>query len=480
MQFNNPPGKIKNMTTLHLKKSMDGSPLRLAFLLIPLALACFALSPGAQAVSPPPDGGYPGGNTAEGNNALLNLTTGTFNTAVGLFSLALNTQGDSNTGVGASALRNNTSGDQNTAVGADALNRNGIGFSNTANGYQALYNNTTGHGNTGVGAAALSGNRTGNANTGVGAGALALNNADGNTAVGSAALAANIKGQGNTALGAGALSLNNPDPDFPNSGSGNTAVGANALRETTSSGEHTAVGSSALEDNTTGFANTAIGKAALLHNTTGSDNIAVGVRAGENVKTANKVICIGSAGSNESNTCFIGNIFGKGTAAGVPVLINEKGRLGTLISSKRFKEDIQPMDKASQALFSLKPVSFRYKKEIDPQGIPQLGLVAEDAEKVNPDLIVRDKEGKPYSVRHDAVNAMLLNEFLKQHRKVSDVKWRVAQLTARLDEQDSKIQTLSASLEPSKFAKGRICRGGPAPQTACLPAVALREGGNNQ
>src|SRR5436190_21918834 len=144
--------KLKNMTTLRLIKSMGRSPLRLAFLLIPLALACFALSPGVQAVSPPPDGGYPGGNTAEGNNALLNLTTGTFNTAVGLFSLALNTGGDSNTGVGASALRNNTSGNQNTAVGADALRNNTTGVTNTANGNAALQNNTTGHANTGVGA----------------------------------------------------------------------------------------------------------------------------------------------------------------------------------------------------------------------------------------------------------------------------------------------------------------------------------------
>ena len=187
-------------------------------------------------------------------------------------------------------------------------------------------------------------------------------------------------------------------------------------------------------------------------------------------QTASNVICIGAAGTNESNTCFIGNIFGNGTAAGVSVLISENGRLGTVISSKRFKEDIQPMDKASEALFSLKPVSFRYKKEIDPAGIPQLGLVAEDVEKVNPGLIVRDKEGKPYSVRYEQVNAMLLNEFLKEHRTVQqqeatiaqlnkDFEATAAQLTARLDQQASQIQKVSAQLEASK----------PAPQVVNNP-----------
>ena len=144
MQFNNPLRKIKNMTTLHLKKSIGRSPLRLAFLLIPLALACFALSPVAQAVSPPPDGGYPNGNTAEGNVALLNLTTGQFNTAVGLFSLALNTEGDSNTGVGASALRNNTTGNQNTAVGADALFATRPACTTRPPAFKRLFQNTAG------------------------------------------------------------------------------------------------------------------------------------------------------------------------------------------------------------------------------------------------------------------------------------------------------------------------------------------------
>ena len=378
------------MTTLHLKESIGWSPLRLAFLLIPLALACFALSPGAQAVSPPPDGGYPGGNTAEGNNALLSLTTGEFNTAVGLFSLALTTIGDSNTGVGFSALRNNTDGDENTAVGAGALFLNTTGDGNTALGFSALDSNT--------------------------------------------------------------------------SGFGNTAVGDSALDDCTEGNENVAVGDLALNSCTDGDANVAVGFLAGGSITTGSRNVLLGGGAGVNVKTASNVIAIGAeiVGINESNTCFIGNIFGQGTPAGVSVLIGANGRLGTVISSKRFKEDIQPMDKASEALFSLKPVSFRYKKEIDPAGTPQLGLVAEDVEKVNAGLIVRDKEGKPYSVRYEQVNAMLLNEFLKEHREVAELKSTVAEqrkgmeaVTARLNEQAAQIQKVSAQLEASKAAPQR-------------------------
>ena len=126
----------------------------------------------------------------------------------------------------------------------------------------------------------------------------------------------------------------------------------------------------------------------------------------------------GSAG--ESNTCYIKSIFGQTNNLGSAVFIDANNKLGTLTSSKRFKEEIKPMDKVSEALFALKPVTFRYKKEIDPAGTPQLGLVAEEVEKVNPDLVVRDKEGKPYSVRYDQVNAMLLNEFLKEHTARSE------------------------------------------------------------
>jgi hypothetical protein len=323
--------------------------------LIAFGLACFGLLPKAQAVlpSPTPDGGYPGGNTAEGENALFNLTTGSSNTAVGFQSLFRNKEGS-----------------YNTATGVESL------LSSTANE---------------------------------------------DTAFGAAALLFNTTGEFNTAVGAFALFANN-----------------------------------------TGADNTANGSSALTHNTTGSDNVALGFRAGNNQNTGSNNVYIGSnilGVAGESNACYIASIFGRTSADGIPVLINSENKLGTATSSKRFKEDIKPMNKASDALLALKPVTFRYKKEIDPAGTSQFGLVAEDVEKVNPNLVVRDKEGKPYSVRYDQVNAMLLNEFLKEHRKVQELEARLAQqqrdFTARLKEQDAKIDKVNARVELSR----------PVPQT---------------
>ena len=179
--------------------------------------------------------------------------------------------------------------------------------------------------------------------------------------------------------------------------------------------------------------------------------------------TANNVICIGAVGNNVDNACYIGQVFGATSLNGTAVFINSNGRLGTMTSSARFKDEIKPMDKASEALFALKPVAFRYKKDIDPAGTPQLGLVAEDVEKVNPDLLVRDKEGKPYSVRYDQVNAMLLNEFLKEHRKVETLEATVAQqqkemqlLSAHLTEQDLKIEKVTAQIEINRGRPGVV------------------------
>ena len=322
-------------------------------LLIALALLGFALLPGAQAVLPPPDGGYPGNNTAEGTNALFNLTTGSSNTAVGWFSLKTNATGSLNTAVGAGTLNLNT-GNRNTAVGAAALFLNNSGVENTGIGTLALFHNVSGEGNTAIGDSALFSNTT---------------------------------------------------------GSNNTALGGSALR------------------NTTGDRNTALGILAGSNATTGSDNVYIGADS------------LGVAG--ESQACYIASIVGQTSASGLPVVVNFTNKLGTTTSSKRFKEDIKPMDKASEALFSLKPVSFRYEKAIDPAGTPQLGLVAEDVEKVNPDLVVRDKEGKPYSVRYDQVNAMLLNEFLKARRQIDAQQKQIEALTTGL-------QNVSAQLEASK------------------------------
>jgi hypothetical protein len=216
--------------------------------------------------------------------------------------------------------------------------------------------------------------------------------------------------------------------------------------------------------NTTGNGNTANGVNALVNNTTGGFNIALGLQAGSNVVTADNVICIGHDGQDVSNSCYIGQIFGATSSGGTQVFINADGKLGTATSSRRFKEEITPMDHASEVLFALKPVTFRYKKGIDPQRIPQFGLVAEDVEAVNPDLVVRDENGEIYTVRYDAVNAMLLNEFLKQHKAfleehrtvqeqgatIADFKKEIASLTATVKEQAAQIQKVSARVELTK------------------------------
>jgi hypothetical protein len=303
------------------------------------------IAPVAQAVSPAPDGGYPGGNTAEGQKALSSLTTGGFNAAIGYFSL----------------------------------------FANT----------------------------TGSFNTAVGAGALDLNTGGNNTAVGAAALLLNTTGANNAATGTGALS-----------------------------------------SNTTGNANTAYGIAALGNNTTGNVNIGLGEGAGTNVIMANNVICIGAAGADASNTTWISNVYAATTLSGttLPVVVSDGGQLGTASSSQRFKKEIKPMDKASDAILSLRPVTFHYKT--DTKGTPQFGLIAEEVAKVNPALVIPDKEGKPYTVRYEAVNAMLLNEFLKEHRAVQQLKSTVAkqETTAARQEaiiakQQKQIETLTAGLQ---------------------------------
>jgi hypothetical protein len=398
-------------------------------LFVAFALVCFALSQRAQGVVPPPPGGYPNFTTAAGEHALQALTLGLGNTAIGTFSLFSVTTGNFNTAVGAGSLDLNTA-DSNTATGAAALLFNTTGTQNTANGTAALELNETGEFNTAVGTFALFNSTGPGFNTAIGARTL-FNNTTGdqNTAVGTSgfgggpALFSNTTGRFNTALGGAALSGNTEGND-------NTAVGNGALNDNVDGSENAAVGLNALQRNT-GSNNVALGSNAGSQATSGSDNVYIGY----NIE--------GSAG--ESNSCYIKSIFGQTNNLGSAVFIDANNKLGTLTSSKRFKEEIKPMDKASEALFALNPVTFHYKKEIDPAGKSQFGLVAEEVERVNPDLVVRDKEGKPYSVRYDQVNAMLLNEFLKEHETVEDLKKQVAALTAGL-------QKVSAQLEVSKAA----------------------------
>ena len=304
--------------------------------IVTLTVIAFARSPAAQAVIPPPDGGYPGFNTAEGQNALSGLTTGIGNTAVGWFSLFSNTDGSFNTALGAGTLLfnlgNQASGEgtQNTAIGTAALLNNTTGASNTATSTTALLNNTTGN-------------------------------------------------------------------------------------------DNVATGVRALFSNTTGSSNIAIGSSALPNNTSGNFNIAVGSGAGGAITDAFNCIAIGHSGANVNQSCFIGNIRNAVVAPdAMPVLIDSAGKLGTTNgSSRRFKTQIKPMDQASESILALKPVTFCYAG--DNTSTLQFGLIAEDVVEVNPELTVRDKAGELMSVRYDAVNAMLLNEFLKEHRKVEEL-----------------------------------------------------------
>jgi endosialidase-like protein len=415
-------------TTSLATKSRRSSPLRRGFLLIPLTLASFTVLSFVQASSPPPpppppspDGGLPNGNTVEGTGALFSLTTGVDNTAMGFNALYHNTTGNWNTAYGYQALFSNTTGGTNnvangsTAVGFQALFSNTTGEGNVANGYQALFNNTTGFINTATGRFALFSDTT---------------------------------------------------------GARNTATGGSALLNNTTGNSNTADGRLALFSNTAGNANTANGIAALSSNTTGNGNIALGAGAGDNLDTGDNNIDIGNEGnSGEANTIriggdtgfgpqtatFIAGIYGAATsdaASTTAVVIDMNGNLGTAASSERFKKDIGPMAKASEAVLALKPVTFHYKN--DSKGVPQFGLVAEEVAKVNPDLVVRDAKGQIYTVRYDAVNAMLLNEFLKAHKRIEQQDKRIDELTARLKQQAAFIQKVSDKVEMSRPAQQTV------------------------
>ena len=354
---------------------------------IPVLIIGLALLPKAQAVSPPPDGGYSGGNTAEGQTALLSLTTGGFNTAVGFLS-----------------LRSNTTGGFNTAIGAGTLLAN-TAIENTATGVAALLSNTTGMANTATGAFALFSNTIGSANSAFGAGALF--------------------------------------------------------------------------SNTTGDFNTAIGDEALFSNTSGSVNIAIGILAGSQLTTGDHNIDIDNYGvAGESGiirigatgvhtTTYIAGIAGQTVGVGGSFCyVDNEGKLGVFLSARRFKTDIADMAAASEGLLALRPVTFHYKPELDKTGIPQFGLVAEEVAKVNPNLVTHDAKGELSTVRYEAVNAMLLNEFLKEHRKVEEQDCRIQEqettiaalkkqmetVVAHAKEQDSQIQKVSAQIELNKAA----------------------------
>ena len=436
-------------------------------------LSLLAAGPKAQAVVPPPDGGYPGGNTAEGQNALFSRTTGGFNAAIGWLSLRGLTTGSFNTGVGAGTLALNN-GNENTATGVAALLFNTSGASNTADGAFALFSNTA-TGNTAVGSRALFNNTTG--------GTLA--NIQGvdigpNVAVGWQALESNTVASANTAVGYQALQSFTTGPlgleqiglctavgfqalaNTTGIGFANNAFGYHALINNTDGGGNTAIGLQALVNNTIGNSNVAIGNNALS-NSTGDNNISLGFNAGGGVSTANNVICIGAFGANMDDSCFVGNIYSNvqpivGTDPD-SVTITSSGRLGRgNVSSRRYKHDIKSMDKASELLYSLKPVSFRYNKEYDATQTLAFGLIAEEVAEVYPDLVGRNPKGEPESVRYEQINAMLLNEFLKEYKTVQELKSTVLSQQSviaqqresferRLAEQAKQIKALTDAVE---------------------------------
>ena len=301
---------------------------------------------------------------------------------------------------------------------------------------------------------ALTANATGFDNTATGVSALQVNTTgDNNTATGYLALTANATGFDNTATGVSALQVNS-------TGFGNTANGRLALFSNTTGSDNTGTGVSALLFNMTGNNNTATGNDALSRNTTGSDNIALGFQAGQNLNTGNHNIYIGNAGGGGGESrririgtvgthtkTFVAGISGVTVPDGVGVIVGSNGQLGTVVSSARFKENVKPLEKASEAILSLQPVSFRYKKELDPDCVPQFGLIAEEVAKVDPDLVARDEQGQPYTVRYEAVNAMLLNEFLKEHSGMQDLKNTVGKQEAMIAQQQEEIQALTAALK---------------------------------
>jgi Chaperone of endosialidase len=364
---------------------------------IVVQIVCVASLENAHAVSPPPDGGYPGGNTAEGQNALLSLSSGGYNTAVGYLSLLSNTTGSFNTALGAGALLVNTA-DRNTATGAGALLSNTTGVENTANGAFGLFANTTGNRNNAVGSGALQHHSTGDFNNAVGAVALSHDqNGLSNNAFGDEALFSNISGDGNTAIGDSALSAS------------------------------------------TGDNNTALGDLAGNFATTGSGNVYIGA---------------GMSGvGGEDNHTYIRNINTTSVSGGGTDTVTvdlATGLLGHLSSSRRHKEQIEPMANSSEVLYRLKPVTYRYKKEIDRSQALDYGLIAEEVAEIDPNLTACNNEGQIETVRYNAINAMLLNEFLKEHGKVEKLQTIVARQQKQIDALTTGLQKVSAQLQIKK------------------------------
>jgi hypothetical protein len=369
------------------------------------ALVCFGLCQQLQSATDTPDpGAKPLSNTADGQLALLSITTGLYNSAFGFDAVLSVSDASFDTGIGAGALLLDTAG-TNTAVGAGALLTNSTGSFNNALGAFALFSN--------------------------------------------------IDGEFNNAVGRNSLLFSN--------GFQNNAMGDDAMVNNTTGSFNTAIGDDALFSNVDGSGNVAVGDEAGNGITTGSNNTCVGAGAGDGIVDGTDIIAIGTPAAgifaNFGPTCFIGGINEPTGDPGstVAVLIDSNNNLGTSASTRRVKHDIKPMDKASEVILALKPVTFKYNYDV--KNTPCFGLVAEDVAEVDRDLVVLDKEGRPKTVRYDQVNAMLLNEFLKEHKKVEEQQASISQLkgemqtmVAQLKEQAAQIQKVSAQLEVNKPA----------------------------
>src|SRR6266403_3364004 len=432
------------------------------------ALVCLALVPKAQAA---PDTALPGFNTADGDHALFSITSGVANTAVGWYALSTNTEGNYNTGLGAGALALNITAESNTAVGTAALLLNTGGTQNVA----------------------------------VGSGAMVSNNADDNTAVGGFALENNIAAVTNVAVGV--FAAQNNDSGGAGTADFNVAVGGFALQANVDGARNTAVGAGALETFTGGNDNTALGEIAGINYNAGTEtnNICIGsgtegvagennaIRIGDvstsggidviNTSALANAITIGPAMStqgitiltllgfgsvsianglqttNGASTCFVGGIFNQTPAAGSHgVVVGPNNQLAdATLSSRRFKKDIASIDKLSEGILALRPVTFHWKN--DNTNEPEFGLVAEEVADVNLDWITRNPQGEVSGVRYETIPILLLNEFLKEHKKVEDQQASISQLrsemqtmVAQLKEQAAQIQKVSAQLEVSKPA----------------------------
>jgi hypothetical protein len=410
-------------------------------------------------------------NTGLGNSALRSNIDGVSNTAVGKDALRSNTEGDLNTASGARALRLNDTGNWNTATGVEALESNVSGGSNTAHGFQALRNNTVG-GNSAYGYRALYKNTSGIANTALGYSTLQYNlTGKNNTAVGENALFTNVSGYDNTACGRGALKRN-LDGKF------NTGIGDEALRDNTSGSLNTACGNAALRANETGAnnaalgdnalfllvggsSNTACGAQALKNSTSGNSNIALGFQAGSNLTTTESSnIAIGNQGvagdggtirigtSGTHTRAFLSGVHGV-SVSGSAVMVNSSGQLGMTTSSQRFKEEIQDMGGSTERLLQLRPITFRYKPEVQSGERPlEYGLIAEEVAEVFPDLVVHDDEGRPFTVKYHLLSSMLLNELQKLHERHEIELARVRELEARLVAVESRLSSASQPAAP--------------------------------